>query len=82
MIVGFWNNIKKASGSFDHLKENEKYDNFCFILKKAKIGKKAGNMLTTLSTYGSYTCFAPTNEAVDSFIAQQYALYLEGGRRF
>lgn len=60
----------------DHLKENDKYDNFCFILEKAKIGKKAGNMLTTLSTYGSYTCFAPTNEAIDKYIAEKYNEYM------
>ena len=48
----------------DHLKNNpDKYENFCEILKKAKINKKGGNMLTTLSTYGSYTCFAPTDKA-------------------
>ena len=61
----------------DHLKDNDKYDNFCFILKKAKIGKKAGNMLTTLSTYGSYTCFAPTNEAIDKYIQEKYEEYME-----
>ena len=60
----------------DHLKENDKYDNFCFILEKAKIGKKAGNMLTTLSTYGSYTCFAPTNEAIDKYITEKYNEYM------
>lgn len=64
----------------DYLESSpEKFSSFCEILSKAKIGKKvSGNLLKTLSTYGSYTCFAPTNEAVDSFIAQQYALYLEG----
>ena len=61
----------------DHLKENDKYNNFCFILEKAKIGKKAGNMLTTLSTYGSYTCFAPTNEAIDKYIQEKYEEYME-----
>ena len=60
----------------DQLKENDKYDNFCFILEKAKIGKKAGNMLTTLSTYGSYTCFAPTNEAIDKYITEKYNEYM------
>ena len=60
----------------DHLEENEKYSNFCYILKKAKIGKKAGNMLTTLSTYGSYTCFAPTNEAIDKYIEEKYNEYM------
>lgn len=56
-----------------HLENNpEKFSKFCEILKKASIGKKAsGSILKTLSTYGSYTCFAPTNEAVDSFLLEQ-----------
>ena len=59
----------------------EKFSSFTQILSKAKIGKKAaGSILKTLSTYGSYTCFAPTNAAVDSFIAHQYELYLQGER--
>ena len=59
-----------------HLKNNpEKYSNFCQILDQAKIGKKAGSMLTTLSTYGSYTCFAPTNEAIDRYIQEKYNEY-------
>ena len=65
-----------------HLENNpDKFSNFTYILSKAKIGKKAsGSILKTLATYGSYTCFAPTNEAIDSFIALQYDLYLKGER--
>ena len=64
----------------DYLKNNpEKFSNFCEILQKAKIGKKSsGSVLMTLSTYGSYTCFAPTNQAVDTFLVQEYNKYLEG----
>ena len=62
----------------NHLKNNpDKYSNFCKILDQAKIGKKAGSMLTTLSTYGSYTCFAPTNEAIEKYINEKYNEYLE-----
>lgn len=62
-----------------HLEKNpEKFSKFTEILKRAKLGNKsAGSILKTLSTYGSYTCFAPTNEAVDSFLTQQYNLYME-----
>ena len=61
----------------DHLKKHPaKYSNFCKILKQAKIGKKAGNMLTTLSTYGSYTCFAPTNEAIENYLNEKYNEYI------
>lgn len=56
----------------DYLKDNEEFSHFCKILQKASIGKKAsGNMLTTLSTYGSYTCFAPTNKAIEEFLLEQ-----------
>ena len=62
----------------DHLKNNpDKYSSFCKILKQAKSGRKAGSMLTTLSTYGAYVCFAPTNEAIDAYLNQKYEEYLE-----
>ena len=57
----------------DHLKKHpEKYSHFCTILEKAKFGKKGGNMLTVLSTYGSYTCFAPSNEGVEQYLSEKY----------
>ena len=61
----------------DHLTEDTTLSKFCYILQKAKIGKKGGSMLTTLSTYGSYTCFAPTNEAIDKYIEEKYNEYME-----
>ena len=63
----------------DYLQNNpEKFSSFCEILSKAKIGKKAsGSVLMTLSTYGSYTCFAPTNEAVEKYLLEEYNKYIE-----
>ena len=65
-----------------HLENNpEKFSDFTVILSKAKIGKKiSGSVLKTLSTYGSYTCFAPTNEAVKKFLQEEYERYCEGER--
>ena len=65
-----------------HLENNpEKFSDFTVILSKAKIGKKiSGSVLKTLSTYGSYTCFAPTNEAVRKFLQEEYERYCEGER--
>ncbi len=56
----------------------ERFSSFCEILSKARIGRDslAGSMLKTLSTYGSYTCFAPTNEAVELYIQEQYEEYM------
>ena len=55
-----------------HLEKHpEKYSKFVTVLKKANISKKAeSSLFQTLSTYGSYTCFAPTNDAMDAFLAE------------
>ena len=60
-----------------HLENNpDKYSHFTEILSKASIGVKSeGTLLKTLSTYGAYTCFAPTNEAVEKFVQDKYEIY-------
>lgn len=60
-----------------HLENNPlKYSHFVDILGKASIGKNApGNLLKTLSTYGAYTCIAPTNEALEEFVLTEYEKY-------
>ena len=61
----------------------DRFSHFTEILKKAKIGRTEntkGSILKTLSTYGEYTCFTPTNEAIDTFLKQQYELHLKGER--
>lgn len=55
----------------------ELYSKFCYILDKAKIGKStSGSILKTLTTYGSYTCFAPVNSAIDEYLSEQYELWM------
>ena len=44
-----------------YLKANEDYSRFVSVLERA-------NLLDLLSTYGEFTCFAPTNAAIDSFL--------------
>ncbi len=61
----------------------DRFSSFTYILDKAKMGKNketSGSLLKTLSTYGSYTCFAPTNEAIDSFLQKQSMLHAAGER--
>lgn len=61
----------------------EQFSNFTAILRQAKIGKNvetSGSVLKTLSTYGSYTCFAPTNEAVEAYLQEQYEKSQQGER--
>ncbi len=67
-----------------YLTNNEdRFSNFIYILEKAKIGRdatKSGSVLKTLSTYGSYTCFAPVNEAVEAYLQEQYEKWQQGER--
>lgn len=46
----------------DFLLNREKFSEFAQILERS-------NMLSLLGTYGSYTVFAPTNDAVDTYLA-------------
>ena len=45
----------------DYLKNRPEYSEFTKILERA-------NMMDLLSTYGKYTCFAPSNDAVDAYL--------------
>lgn len=69
----------------DHLKKDqEKYGHFCTILEKAKISDRASSLLTTLSTYGSYTCFAPTNDAIEQYLkdkCEEYEASIEANKK-
>ena len=47
----------------DYIRKNSDFSEF------AKIVEKAGKM-DLLGTYGTYTCFAPTNEAVANYLAE------------
>ena len=51
------------------LEENEEvYSNFIEILKR-------GGTLSLMKAYGQYTCFAPTNEAIDKYLYEQDSIY-------
>lgn len=53
-----------------YLKKDTKYSSFVKILETAK-------QFDLLSTYGEYTCLAPTNEAIDSMLAKRNLLTVE-----
>lgn len=61
----------------DHLENHSDiYSSFLYILNRAHIGKsESGSVRHLLSTYGSYTCFAPTNEAVERYLFEQDSIY-------
>jgi len=46
----------------------ETYSHFLYILER-------GGKLTLLKAYGTYTCFAPTNEAVERFLVEQDSIW-------
>lgn len=59
--------VGETVGSFLENHENI-YGKFNYILRRA------GNM-GLLKAYGSYTCFAPTDEAIDRYLFQQDSIY-------
>ena len=55
---------------------SEVFSDFITILNRATIGREqAGSVKHLLSTYGNYTCFAPTNAAVQRHLFEQDSIY-------
>ncbi|MBQ9636615.1 MAG: fasciclin domain-containing protein [Prevotella sp.] len=48
----------------EYLKGHEEFSDFAAIVERA-------GMMDLLATYGAYTCFPPTNDAVDAFLAKR-----------
>ena len=48
----------------DYLKTREQYSDFAAIVERA-------GLMDLLSTYGKYTCFVPSNEAVQTYLQQK-----------
>ena len=48
----------------DYLKTHENYSQFAALVERTGMNK-------LLSTYGEYTCFAPTNEAMDNYLKKK-----------
>ena len=53
----------------------DSFSDFLAILGKAKIGR-GGSVKHLMGTWGRYTCFAPTNEAVQLYVKEQYEKYI------
>lgn len=57
----------------DYLKRTEDVSSFNFILTKAKLSDYSESTLSELlSTRGNYTCFVPTNEAIQIYLDSIY----------
>ena len=53
----------------DFLNQNDSTTKFAFLTTKVRLSKKSQSTIADLlSARGNYTCFAPTNEAVQNFI--------------
>ncbi len=52
---------------------SDSFGDFLTILDKATIGREsAGTIKHLLSSYGRYTCFAPTDSAIRNYVREQY----------
>ena len=57
----------------DFLNQNDSTTKFAFLTTKVRLSKKSQSTIADLlSARGNYTCFAPTNEAVQNFIDSVY----------
>ena len=55
---------------------SDSFGDFVYILSKATIGREsAGSVKHLLSTYGAYTCLAPTNDAIQRYLFEQDSIY-------
>ena len=55
----------------DYLKNRKEFSDFVKILERATGEKDNLRLMNLLSTYGSYTVFAPTNEAVKAYLEEK-----------
>jgi uncharacterized surface protein with fasciclin (FAS1) repeats len=59
----------KGETMTDHFVNNpDQFSNFLALLDRVKPGKNSSSMRGLLSARGNYTCFAPTNEAVQAYV--------------
>ena len=55
----------------DYLQNRSQYSEFVEVLQRATGEKDALRLVDMLGTYGSYTVFAPTNDAINMFLASK-----------
>ncbi len=54
----------------DYLQSRSQYSKFVEIVNRSGDSERGVNIMDLVSTYGQYTCFAPDNDAVDVFLAE------------
>lgn len=53
-----------------YLKTHEECSKFAQIVERSKDSKRAVNIMDLIHVYGQYTCFAPTNDAIDLYMQE------------
>ena len=59
--------------AYGYLKNSEDFTDFAYILSQVKLSRKSSSTLSELlSSRGNYTVFAPTNQALESYLDSLY----------
>lgn len=53
-----------------YLQNHEQFSKFAEIVERSKESTRGVSIMDLISIYGQYTCFAPTNEAVDLYMQE------------
>lgn len=54
----------------EYLQNHEQFSKFAEIVKRSKYSQRKVDIMDLIHVYGQYTCFAPTNEAVDIYMQE------------
>ncbi len=54
----------------DYLNARPQFSEFVQIINRAQYSQRGINLMDLIATYGLYTCFAPDNEAVDTYLRE------------
>ncbi len=54
----------------DYLNSRSQYSEFVKIINRSQYSERGVNLMDLISTYGQYTCFAPDNNAIAEYLAE------------
>ncbi len=52
----------------DYLKDRSQFSEFVKIVERSRYSVRGVNLMDLISTYGQFTCFAPDNDAVETYL--------------
>ena len=55
-----------------YLQNHEEFSKFAEIVERSQYSERGVSIMDLISVYGQYTCFAPTNEAVDLYMQEHH----------